>query len=59
MELDVKTQSAIRKIVKENVTEILRNYMTDDVVKKIRNEILAGVEWDLGNMKEENWRDNR
>jgi hypothetical protein len=50
-DLDVKTQSAVRKIVKENVKGILRNYLTDDMVRKITNEILAGVEWDLGNME--------
>lgn len=52
--MDIKTQAAVRKIVKDNMTEILSNYFTKDLVRKITNETLSGVEWDLGNMEEEN-----
>ena len=51
--MDIKTQSAVRKIVKENVREVLKRYFTEDIVRKITNEIMPGVEWDLGNMEEE------
>ena len=49
-EMDINTQSAVRKIVKENVREVLKRYFTEDIVRKITNEIMPGVEWDLGNM---------
>lgn len=48
-----KQQTEIRKIVKDNITEVLSDYLTKDLVTRIRNEILAGVEWDLGHMDEE------
>jgi len=51
--MDIKTQAAVREIVKNNLIEILSNYFTKDLARKIRNEVLAGVEWDLGNMEEE------
>ena len=52
-EMDIKTQSEVRKIVKENAREVLKRYFTEDVVRKILNEMLPGIEWDLGNMKED------
>ena len=51
--MDIKTQSAVRKIVKENIEEALRRYFKEDTVRKLTNEILPGVEWDLGNMEED------
>ena len=51
--MDIKTQIAVRKIVKDNVKEVLSKYFTKDLVTKITNEIMPGVEWDLGNMEEE------
>lgn len=51
--MDIKTQAAVREIVKNNLTEILGNYFTKDLVRRISNEILSGVEWDLGNMEED------
>jgi hypothetical protein len=51
--MDISTQHEVRQIVKTNVEEILKNYLTKDLVRRITNEILAGVEWDLGNMEEE------
>ncbi|MBO7709343.1 MAG: hypothetical protein J6S83_02675 [Lachnospiraceae bacterium] len=50
--MDIKTQTAVREIVKNNLTEILSNYFTKDIVRRISNEVLSGVEWDLGNMEE-------
>ena len=50
--MDIKTQTAVREIVKNNLTEILSNYFTKDIVRRITNEVLSGVEWDLGNMEE-------
>lgn len=50
--MDIKTQTAVREIVKNNLTEILSNYFTKDIVRKVTNEVLSGVEWDLGNMEE-------
>lgn len=51
--MDISTQHEVRQIVKTNTEEILKNYLTKDLVRRITNEILAGVEWDLGNMEEE------
>ena len=51
--MDIKTQAAVRRIVKDNMKEILGQYFTEDMVRRLVNETLAGVEWDLGNMKEE------
>ena len=50
--MDIKMQTAVREIVKNNLTEILSNYFTKDIVRRISNEVLSGVEWDLGNMEE-------
>lgn len=50
--MDIRTQSEVRKIVKDNVREVLKRYFTDDIVRKITNEIMPGIEWDLGNMEE-------
>ena len=52
--MDIKTQTEVRRIVKDNMTEILNQYLTKDLVRKIVNETLAGVEWDLENMEEGN-----
>lgn len=46
-------QVRIDEIVRNNVKEILKKYLVKDLVVRISNEILAGVEWDLGNMEEE------
>lgn len=46
-------QVRIDEIVRNNCEEILKKYFTKDLVRRITNEILAGVEWDIGNMEEE------
>ena len=51
--MDNNTWAAIDRIVKENMTEILSRYFTKDMVRKIVNETMPGIEWDIGNMKEE------
>ena len=51
--MDIKTQIAVRRIVKDNLKTILGNYFTEEIVRKISIEVLSGVEWDLGNMEEE------
>lgn len=51
-EMDSKTLTAIDKIVKDNMTEILSRYFTKDIVRKIVNETMPGIEWDIGNMDE-------
>ena len=50
--MDIRTQTEVRRIVKDNMREVLRKYFTPDLVNKITNEIMPGVEWDLGNMDE-------
>jgi hypothetical protein len=50
--MDSKTLTAIDKIVKDNMTEILSRYFTKDIVRKIVNETMPGIEWDIGNMDE-------
>lgn len=51
--MDNATQIKVRQIVKDNAIEVLKQYLTKDLYIKFTNEILAGVEWDLGNMEEE------
>ena len=51
--MDTNTLAAIDRIVKDNMTEILSRYFTKDMVRKIVNETMPGIEWDIANMKEE------
>ena len=44
---------AIMKIVGDNVDEVLEKYLAPELVRKIKSEITAGVEWDLVN--KEDW----
>ena len=43
---------AIMKIVDNNVEEVLDKYLSYELVRRIKGEILSGVEWDLVNEKE-------
>ena len=43
---------AIMKIVDSNVDEVLDKYLSYELIRRIRAEIIAGVEWDLANAKE-------
>lgn len=52
--MDNRTLAAIDRIVKDNMTEILGKYLTKDLVRKIVNETMSGIEWDIGNMEESN-----
>ena len=51
--MDNKTLASIDRIVKDNMTEILSKYFTKDVVRKIVNETMPGIEWDIANMEED------
>jgi hypothetical protein len=42
----------IMSIVDNNVEEILDRYLSYELVRKIKGEILAGVQWDLVNKLE-------
>ena len=42
-----------KEIVDENVEEVLKKYLAPELVRKIKSEIIACVEWDLRN--EEEW----
>ena len=42
----------IVSIVDDNVEEILDKYLAYELVRKIKAEILAGVQWDLANKME-------
>lgn len=44
---------AIMKIVDNNVEEVLDKYLAYELVRKIKSEIIAGVEWDLVNMEDD------
>ena len=44
----------IMKIIDTNVEEVLDKYLSYDLVRRIKTEIVAGVEWDLANMEGEN-----
>ena len=50
--MDQKTQVAVNEIARNNIREVLKKYFTKDLVNKITNEIMPGIEWDLGNMEE-------
>lgn len=39
----------IDRIVKKNVEGVLKQYLTDDIARRITNEIRNGIVWDLGN----------
>ena len=51
--MDIKKQAEICRLVKENVESVLDQYLTKDLVRKISSEIRSGFEWDLGNMEDE------
>jgi hypothetical protein len=44
---------AIMKIVSENVEDVLDKYLSYELVRRIKSEISAGVEWDLVNKGED------
>lgn len=50
--MDNKTLTEIDRIVKDNMTEILSRYFTKDMVRRIVNETMPGIKWDIGNMEE-------
>lgn len=39
-------------IVEDNVEEVLDKYLAYELVRKIKSEIIAGVQWDLVNKVE-------
>lgn len=39
----------IMQIVDSNVEEVLDKYLSYDLVRRIKAEIVAGVEWDMAN----------
>lgn len=41
----------IMKTVSDNVEEVLDKYLSYELVRRIKTEIVAGVEWDLANME--------
>lgn len=44
---------AIMKIVDSNVDEVLDKYLSYELIRRIKGEILSGVEWDLVNKGDE------
>ena len=51
--MDIKTQAKVCEIVRKDLKEILEIYLAKNLATNIRNEIMAAVEWDLGNMEED------
>jgi len=43
---------AIMKIVSDNVEDTLDKYLAYELIRKIKSEITAGVEWDLVNKED-------
>ena len=43
----------VMEIVADNVEEVLDKYLAYELVRKIKAEITAGVQWDLVNKMEE------